>query len=173
MEKVTEILFFIFTGRRKYILEEIQRLEIKKRLNNKDIPSRSIKDIFGDNLLLSPKQANITPVFKRGEKYSKNNYRPISIRPNVSKSFEKCMFCQMSHYMGNFLSKHRSGSRKGCNVPYPVGIYMFKVNNRNTRAKCKIFSKLTIKTPERRHWRRSGVFTVNSEHISHLVLVFL
>ena len=31
----------------------------------------------------------------------------------------------------------------------PVGIYMFKVNNRNTRTKCRICSKLTIKTPER------------------------
>ena len=33
--------------------------------------------------------------------------------------------------------------------------------------------KLTVKTLERRHWRRSGVFIVNFEHISHLVLVFL
>ena len=33
-------------------------------------------------------------------------------------------------------------------------------------------SKLTIKTPERRR-RRSGVFIVNFEHISHLVLVLL
>ena len=30
-----------------------------------------------------------------------------------------------------------------------------------------------MKTPERRHWRRSGVYVVNFEHISHLVLVFL
>ena len=29
-----------------------------------------------------------------------------------------------------------------------------------------------MKTPER-HWRRSGVFIVNVEHISHLFLVFL
>ena len=46
------------------------------------------------------------------------------------------------------------------------------VSNRNTRARCEICSKLTIKTPERRQWR-SGVFIVNFEHISHLVLVFL
>ena len=56
---------------------------------------------------------------------------------------------------------------------YPAGNYMFKVNNRNTRTRCEICSKLTIKTPERRQWRRSGVFIVNFEHISHLVLVFL
>ena len=33
--------------------------------------------------------------------------------------------------------------------------------------------KVTIKTSERRHWCRSGVFVVNFEHISHLVLVIL
>ena len=55
----------------------------------------------------------------------------------------------------------------------PVDNYKFKVNNRNTRTRCEICSKLIIKTPERRHWRHSGVFIVNFEHISHLVLVFL
>ena len=56
---------------------------------------------------------------------------------------------------------------------YPAGNYTFKVNNKNTRTRCEICSKLTIKTPEQRQWRRSGVFEVNLEHISHLVLVFL
>ena len=55
----------------------------------------------------------------------------------------------------------------------PVGNYMFKVNSRNTRTRSEICSKLTIKTPERRHWRLSSVFIVNFEHISHLVLVCL
>ena len=55
----------------------------------------------------------------------------------------------------------------------PVGIYIFKVINRNIRTRRKICSKLAIKTPERRHWRRSSVFIVNSEHILNLALVFL
>ena len=54
----------------------------------------------------------------------------------------------------------------------PAGNYMFKGNNRNTKTRCEISSKLAIKTPERRQWRRSGVFIVNFEHISHLILVF-
>ena len=53
----------------------------------------------------------------------------------------------------------------------PVGIYLFKVNKGNTRTMCEIYSKLTIKTPERRHWPLSGVFIVNFEQISHIVLV--
>ena len=56
---------------------------------------------------------------------------------------------------------------------YPAKIYLFKVKNRNTRKKCEIFSKLTIKTTERRERRGSGVFIVNFENISHLFLVFL
>ena len=34
-------------------------------------------------------------------------------------------------------------------------------------------SKLTIKTPEQRYWRHSGIFIVNFEHITHLFLAFL
>ena len=37
-----------------------------------------------------------------------------------------------------------------CRCYSPAGNYMFKVNNRNTRTRCEICSKLTIKTPERR-----------------------
>ena len=33
----------------------------------------------------------------------------------------------------------------------PAGIYLLKVNNKNTRTRCEICSKLTIKTPELRH----------------------
>ena len=40
--------------------------------------------------------------------------------------------------------------------------YMSKVNNKNTRKRYEISSKLTIKTPE-----------LNFKHISHLALVFL
>ena len=54
-----------------------------------------------------------------------------------------------------------------------VGNYMLKVNNRSTRTRCEICSELTIETPERHQWRHSGIFIVNFEHISHLVLVFL
>ena len=51
----------------------------------------------------------------------------------------------------------------------PAGNYMFKVNNRNTRARCEVCSKLIIKIPGRRHWRRSGVFIVNLEQFHALI----
>ena len=54
-------------------------------------------------------------------------------------------------------------------LTYPAGIDLLKVDNRNI-TKSEICSKLTIKTPERRQWHCSGVFVVNFEHISQLVL---
>ena len=54
-----------------------------------------------------------------------------------------------------------------------TGIFLLKVNDKNIGRRCEIRSKLTIKTPERHQWRRSGTFIANFEHISHLVLVFL
>ena len=72
------------------------------------------------------------------------------------------------HCCRSAISKFEAGGE-----PNSAGNYTFKVSNRNTRTRCKICSKLTIKTSERRLWRRSGIFIVNFEHISYLVLVFL
>ena len=35
-----------------------------------------------------------------------------------------------------------------------ASIYLFKVNNENSRAMCEICSKITIKTPERHQWHQ-------------------
>ena len=55
----------------------------------------------------------------------------------------------------------------------PANISLLKVNNRNTKTRCEICSKLAIKTPERLHWGRSAIFIANFEQPSDLFLVFL
>ena len=49
------------------------------------------------------KQAKVHLIFKGGDKSDPNNYRPISIRPTVSKIFEKHI---NKHLMG-FLNKYK------------------------------------------------------------------
>ena len=58
-------------------------------------------------------------------------------------------------------------------VCFPIGIYLFKVNDESTTAMYKICSKLTIKTSQGRHEHRPGVFIVNFEKISHCSGVFM
>ena len=43
-------------------------------------------------------------------------------------------------------------------ITYPAGNNLFKVDIRKTKTSCEICSKFTLKTPEQRHWRLSGVF---------------
>ena len=57
--------------------------------------------------------------------------------------------------------------------PFPTGICLSTVNSGNTRAMREICSKLTIKIPERRQWRRSGVFFVKFEQIWRIALALL
>ena len=60
-----------------------------------------------------------------------------------------------------------------CVICDPANKYMLKANNRNTRKRCEICSKLTTKTPKRRRDIVLVCFIVNFEHISFLFLVFL
>ena len=66
---------------------------------------------------------------------------------------------QFSFVLNHWL-KFEIGGFEEIQYRNPAKIYLFQVNNRNTMEIC---SKLTLKTPETLHWRRSGVFTVNFE----------
>ena len=57
-------------------------------------------------------------------------------------------------------------------VPVQSTITYSKLTMETLEKRCEMYSKLTINTPERRQ-RRSGVFIVNFEYISHLVSHFL
>ena len=45
------------------------------------------------------KLVDITPPQKKGKKDIKSYYTPVSIRPNLSKTFEKCIFTQISQFL--------------------------------------------------------------------------
>ena len=61
---------------------------------------------------------DITPVFKKEYRGSKENYRPVSILPVNSKIFEKLSCNQITSFMDQFLSKYQCGFRKGFNAQH-------------------------------------------------------
>ena len=88
---------------REEIIKEINNLKTNKKTQSTNIPTELIKensDIFADFIFenfnnsvfyssfSSPmKNAIITPVYKKGTKTSKDNYRPVSTLSNISKIF--------------------------------------------------------------------------------------
>ena len=61
------------------------------------------------------KLANVTPIFKKGDKQLINNYRPISLLPICGKILEKLIFNQLYSYLHtkNLITKNQSGFRPG------------------------------------------------------------
>ena len=56
---------------------------------------------------------DITPVFKRNNPLEKENYRPVSVLPVLSKIFERIMRKQVTLFTEKLLCPYRCGYRKG------------------------------------------------------------
>ncbi len=59
------------------------------------------------------KLGDVSPVFKKGDKLSKSNYRPITILSALSKVFERLIADQLGTFMNDKLSDFLCGFRKG------------------------------------------------------------
>ena len=55
------------------------------------------------------KLTEIIPVFKKNDKMNKENYRPISLLPVISKIFEHAMEHQLAKYFNNIINVNVSG----------------------------------------------------------------
>ena len=64
------------------------------------------------------KFANLTPAFKQGSRNLKDNYRPTSILPIISKLHKKLMCKQLSNHFDNIFSKLQCGFRKRFDTQY-------------------------------------------------------
>ena len=72
-----------------------------------------IHQIFYEKENNTLKCADISPAFKKGDKFDKENYRPVSLLPTASKVFERILFSQIENYLENYLTKYLCGFRKG------------------------------------------------------------
>ena len=87
---------------------EICNLDTSKAYQKDNIPPKLLKDnndicsivlssdinrcIHNGNFPNNLKNADITPTFKKGDRLSKCNYRPVSILPTLSKVYEKILY---------------------------------------------------------------------------------
>ena len=63
---------------------------------------------FPDELKLS----EVIPLYKKLDPLKKENYRPVSLLPHVSKVFERIIYKQIMSYVTNLLSDYITGFRK-------------------------------------------------------------
>ena len=113
---------------REDVKKEIINLNVKKSSTNGSIPATILKQCVGVYLPFLTKAINhaitentfpeqlkkseVIPLHKKEDPLKKENYRPVSLLPHVSKVFERIIYKQINIYMQDKLSKHITGFRK-------------------------------------------------------------
>ena len=113
------------------VFKELASINERKSAGYDQIPARVIK--LSKDALVSPitslinmsfeqslfpdslKMAELAPVFKKDDKMNKNNFRPVSVLPCISKVFEHVYCNQMMMFFNEILSKFLAAFRKGYN----------------------------------------------------------
>ena len=137
--------FFFEPVDESVINDKIDSLDKSKPTTHNNIPTRLIvenKDIISpfitgmynnsnrdSNFPNSLKLADVTPAHKKDDRTKKDNYRPVSILPPISKIFEKTIFDQISSYIEKYLSPFLCGFRKGYNTQYCLNVRIDKWKN--------------------------------------------
>ena len=118
-----------------HMRKEILSLNTKKSAGHDSIPPKIVKgevsvliiplkNLFNGSVekcLFPPElnYADVIPRFKKGHNTNKENYRPISILPCVSKLFERLMFQQISSHAAH-ISTFLCGFQRGYNAQHAL-----------------------------------------------------
>ena len=130
-------------------IEEVKRaiesLDPKKAAQEKDIHTNILKqnsDFFvfhlqkDINASISTskfpndlKDVDVIPLYKKKSKLSKENYRPITILPNISKVYERYLYNQISKYFETRFCKFQCGFRKGYSAQHCLPSQHFNIGS--------------------------------------------
>ena len=72
------------------------------------------------------KESEVIPVYKKLDPLMKENYRPVSLLPHVSKVFERILYKQIDEYMENKFSNLITGFRKSHGTQHALVIMLEK-----------------------------------------------
>ena len=116
------------------VLKIVNTLDTAKASQQSDIPTKILKQIsdyfaeyFYENInqciskSIFPsdlKLADVTPVYKKKWKNSKDNYRPVSILSNISKIYKRCIYDQIQLFFISLLSKYQCRFHRGYNAQH-------------------------------------------------------
>ena len=85
-----------------------QTIEVHLKYQTKTVNDSLKESTFPDEL----KQSEVISVYKKLDPLQKENYRPVSLLPHISKVFERVIYNQINSFMENKISKCVTGFRK-------------------------------------------------------------
>ena len=115
--------------------------DVHVSLSTKIIKSSIRNGCFPDEL----KAAEVTPIFKKNGDLDKENYRPVSVFPHVSKIIKRVMYTHIQNFMEYKLSKLLTGFRKNDSIQHSLVNMLEKWKNTLDKGSfvCAIFMDLS------------------------------
>ena len=108
-----------------YILCLLNKLNARKATGFDNIPPKLLRlgsdipltvlinsSITTSSFPVMLKRAEVTPIYKKNDVMDKQNYRPVSVLPTISKIFENVLISQLNKHFDSIFSPHMSGFRK-------------------------------------------------------------
>ena len=144
-EIIIDSYFNFFPISKEDLSEVILHMDTNKASQTNNIPPKVLKENFDicsdflftnlNNCILEAefpnnlKHADVIPAFKKGDRLLKNNYRPVSILPTISKLYEKMLYQQIYEYFNKIFSKYLCGFRKGYNTQHCLLFMLEKIKH--------------------------------------------
>ena len=133
----------------------LKQVDASKAQGPDGIPTRLLKDcaeeitpklltLFNASLAqgivpVQWKEANVVPVFKKGDPTNASNYRPISLLPVISKNFERCIYNKIIDNIRPQITKHQHGFLARSSTNTQLLTFFSKINNiLDSRSQCDI-----------------------------------
>ena len=80
------------------------------------------------NIIADVKKSEVRQLYKNDEGVDKSNYQPICIMSNVSKIYERCLYCQLCDYFDqNICPKYQCGFRKSISTQQALLVMIEKM----------------------------------------------
>lgn len=121
------------------------------------------------------KTAHVMPLFKKGDKSLTNNYRPVSLTSNISKSFERIIFKHLYNHIteNELLYKYQSGFLPGHSTIHHLIELTHNtcISLENYEANCQVFCDISKAFD--RVWHRGLLYKLEKYGIKGEVLLWI
>ena len=120
------------------------------------------------------KIANVIPLFKKGDKHERNNYRPVSLLSCVSKILEKIVFKHLYNYLHehHLISPDQSGFQPGDSTVNQLS-YLYHVLSKALDEKKEVFIVFCdISKAFDRVWHKGLIYKLQKIGISGTLLLW-
>jgi len=117
------------------------------------------------------KKANVIPLFKKGDRQLRENYRPVSLLDSLSKITEKIVFTRLYTFL-DFFTTFQSGFRPGDGTVFQLTLIVHRIYEAFEKGKEVRTVFLDLSKAFDRVWHKGLLFKLSNIGVKNALLVW-